>query len=54
MCGDLEGPVKAGPWQVRLVYSSTWMSRSAHMSFKTFGQTVTLTSPKCAFLSRYM
>ena len=35
-------------------YCSTWMFFFAHMSRRTFGQTVTLHSPKCAVLSRYM
>ena len=29
---------------------STWMFRSAHMSLRICGHTVTDTSPKCAFL----
>ncbi len=33
------------------VYSRTKMCLRAHISFRIFGQTVTLTSPKCAFLS---
>ena len=33
-------------------YSRTWMSRRAHISFRTCGQTVTLTSPRWAFRSR--
>src|ERR1019366_3044005 len=33
-------------------YSMTWMLRLAHISFRTFGHTVTLTSPRCAFRRR--
>jgi hypothetical protein len=36
------------------LYSRTWMFFSAQMSLRAFGQTVTLTSPRCAVLSRYM
>jgi len=36
----------------RRPYSSTKMFFSAHISFSTFGQTVTLTSPRCALRSR--
>ena len=33
-------------------YSSTKIFFFAHISFSTFGHTVTLTSPRCAFRSR--
>ena len=36
------------------VYSSTWMFLSRQMSLRICGHTVTLTSPICAFRSRYM
>ena len=36
------------------VYSRTWMFFFLHMSFSIFGHTVTLTSPRCALLSRSM
>ncbi len=36
----------------RLIQSMTWMLRFAHISFRTFGHTVTLTSPRCAFRRR--
>ena len=35
-------------------YSSTWMLRARHMRLSTSGQSVTLTSPRCALRNRYM
>ena len=39
-------------WQIRAVYSMTWMFFFLHMSFSIFGQTVALTSPMWAFFKR--
>ena len=39
------------PSLLRLRYSRTWMLRVAHMSLRTCGQTVTLTSPRWALRS---
>jgi hypothetical protein len=36
------------------VYRSTWMFFFSQASLSAFGQTVTLTSPRCAFLSSSM
>ena len=37
-----------------LPYSRTWMFLSAQISLSCLGQTVTVTSPRCAARSRYM
>lgn len=46
--------IKRSAIPARVLYSSTMMFFAAQISLSCFGQTVTVTSPRCAALSRYM
>lgn len=47
-------PVGAKPNRPRRAYSRTWMFFLAQISLRIWGHTLTVTSPRCAFLSRSM